>query len=298
MRGLAALSLFWIAVGSVPLAQERDDLDVLLDRLGRYLVAYEPRLSTIVADEMYDQTEVKITRRRSVTAAPGPASTTLRDVESMRKRRMQSDVAFLRLPGGSIWFGVRDVRTVDRKAVASATPRLTELLSRLNPAGLKEATTIVAQSAQHNLGTVRTINMPTVPLELLHPDHHVQFMFKVRGTEKIAGVRTRRLDFEEFDEPTLISAVEGQPLFVRGTAWIEPESGTVWRVQFMVRAKAQADPGQAYGTLRVDYMPHRELGMMVPKEMRETFWIPGGRGDGHARYSNFRQFTTSARIVP
>jgi hypothetical protein len=66
----------------------------------------------------------------------------------------------------------------------------------------------------------------------------------------------------------------------------------------MVRPKAEMRSARVHTTLRVDYMPHRELGMMVPEEMRETFWVPGGRGEGHARYSNFRQFATSARIVP
>ena len=38
--------------------------------------------------------------------------------------------------------------------------------------------------------------------------------------------------------------------------------------------------------------------MMVPKEMIEAFFVAGGRGEGRAKYSNYRRFTTSARIVP
>jgi len=43
---------------------------------------------------------------------------------------------------------------------------------------------------------------------------------------------------------------------------------------------------------------HPKLKIMVPKELSETFWIPGGRGEGRAKYSNFRQFATSTRLVP
>ncbi len=39
--------------------------------------------------------------------------------------------------------------------------------------------------------------------------------------------------------------------------------------------------------------------MLVPTEMRETFPVEQpAAGTGVARYSNFRRFQTSARIVP
>jgi hypothetical protein len=43
--------------------------------------------------------------------------------------------------------------------------------------------------------------------------------------------------------------------------------------------------------------PHG-LGLLVPVLMREEFHVPRGRGVGVARYSNFRRFETSGRIVP
>lgn len=38
--------------------------------------------------------------------------------------------------------------------------------------------------------------------------------------------------------------------------------------------------------------------MLLPTDMVEEFWIPRGRGTGRARYSNFRRFETTARIIP
>ena len=51
--------------------------------------------------------------------------------------------------------------------------------------------------------------------------------------------------------------------------------------------------------MRVDFTEHKGLGMLVPTEMRETFPVEQpAAGTGVARYSNFRRFQTSARIVP
>jgi hypothetical protein len=285
MRRLTVMAACVLSVGSM-FAQERDDLYVLVDRLGKYLLAYESQLSTLVADELYDQEEVE--------TGTGRAS-----VDLMRRRRLQSDVAFLRLPGGSVWFGVRDVRTVDGKAVRTNTVRLQELLKRLDHPGLEQAAIIVARSAQHNLGAARTINMPTVPLEALHPANHHRFKFTLSGTGRIDRVRTQGLAFEELGEPTLVASSDGRALFIRGIAWVEPATGTLWRAELtFARTPSARVSVRAENRLRVDFMRHRDLNMVVPKEMRETFWIAGGRGEGHARYSNFRQFATSARIVP
>ena len=43
--------------------------------------------------------------------------------------------------------------------------------------------------------------------------------------------------------------------------------------------------------LRVDFAPYPAWDVMLPKELSEDFFIMGGRGNGHARYSNFRRYT-------
>jgi hypothetical protein len=268
-------------------------LDLLLDRLGTYLTSYEAALATVIADENYQQQEL-VTQGVPGTNRAQSIVTTVR-----RKRTLESEVAFLRLPGGSSWFGVRDVRKVDGKPVVENAAGLQRLLERLDASSLREAAAIVIRSSQHNLGGLRTVNMPTVPLEILHPVHHVQFAFKLSGSDRIGGVRTSRLDFEEFDEPTIILSTEGGPMFIKGRAWIEPDNGRLWRVELTVTPRVQGRTLRQFeNRMRVDYTPHAALAMMVPKEMSENFWIRGGRGEGRARYANFRQFATSARIVP
>jgi hypothetical protein len=280
----------WVGL---PAQQSAGDMDIVLDRLGRYLIQYEAALTTVVADEHYVQREFRPPPRGRRTAGLNPG-------EAVNERTLDSDVAFLRLPGGATWFGVRDVRTVNRKPVTTSQQRLVELMKRLGRDDFEnEAAKIVAGSAQYNLGMLRTINMPTTVLEVLHPDHHVQFIFRIRGKDTVDGTATTKLEFEEFDVPTLINGVDGTALFIKGTAWVESANGRLWRVELTVKpGKANRLVEGVENTLRVDFMHHAELDMLVPKEMREEFFVPRGRGTGRARYSNFRRFTTAARIVP
>jgi hypothetical protein len=37
---------------------------------------------------------------------------------------------------------------------------------------------------------------------------------------------------------------------------------------------------------------------VLPKEMTEAFWIRGGVGTGRGKYTNYRRFSTAARLVP
>ena len=97
----------------------------------------------------------------------------------------------------------------------------------------------------------------------------------------------------------MINSVDGEPLFIRGTAWVEPENGRLWRVQLAIKPKQVAGMPPGLGnSLRVDFMHHAALDVMVPKELSEEFFILGGRGNGRARYSNFRRFTRVATKAP
>ena len=261
-------------------AQEKPDLDVLLDRLATYLQGYEQELSALVANEHYVQEE----RRRM----------------NPQMRTTEAEVLFLRLPGEAEWFGVRDVKKVNGKPVTGAAVTLAQLLENPGADALAKAAAIVEASSRHNLGGRRTINMPTVPLEALSARNHPRYIFKVGGKSRIGGVSTRQLEFSEFDEPTLVQSVDGGSLWSRGTAWIDPEKGTLWRAELIV---GPDPPGTFRRTflearVRVEFVKDPTLDLVVPKQMKETFWIRGGIGTGDGKYSNYRRFSTAARLVP
>ncbi|MGH9218573.1 MAG: hypothetical protein ACRD1W_04695, partial [Vicinamibacterales bacterium] len=81
-------------------AQSPPTLDQLLDRMGAYLTEYESQLSSVVADERFEQN----------IYALGATS-------RLQGATLESEVAFIRLPGGAEWLGFRDVRRVNAKPV-------------------------------------------------------------------------------------------------------------------------------------------------------------------------------------
>jgi hypothetical protein len=260
-------------------AQEPMDLDVLLDRLGTYLERYEVELGTLVADEHYVQEE----RRRLRTES----------------RVTEAEVLFLRLPGEAEWFGVRDVKKVNGKRVAGTGIGLVDLLKNPGADALQKAAAIVEASAKYNLGGRRTTNMPTLPLEALSARNHPRYIFKRRGGARVNGVRTERLEFSEFDEPTLVTSVDGKSVWTRGMAWIDPVTGALWRAEINI---APSKPGtlrrpDLEARIRVEFVSDPAMPTLVPKELVENFWIRGGAGYGRGRYSNYRRFTTAARLV-
>ena len=282
MRYMPVLVVSWLLALltlHVHAQAQDDDLDVLLDRLATYLESYEKDLSTLVADEHYVQEE----RRRL-----------------SRQRVTDSEIMFLRLPGHAEWFGVRDTKKVDGKAVAGAGITLADLLKDPGIDVLDRAAAIVEASSRHNLGGRRTINMPTVPLEALSARNHARYIFKVAGSGRIDGTRVRRLEFSEFDEPTLVQSSDGGSLWTRGMAWIDPLTGALWRAELIVGP----NPPRTFrrtdleSRIRVDFSRDKTLNLLVPKELVENFWIRGGVGYGRGRYTNYRKFTTAARMVP
>ena len=83
-------------------AQSKPTVEQLLDRMRAYLAEYETQLSSVVADERFEQ-RVVYTR-----AYQGGLPKT--DDE---RRRLESEIGFIRLPGGVDWLGFRDVRRIN-----------------------------------------------------------------------------------------------------------------------------------------------------------------------------------------
>jgi hypothetical protein len=265
-------------------AQANPTLPQLLERMSAYLLSYEQQLSSVVADERFEQRLVYTRSYRQGQPVLGED-----------RKRLESEVGFLRLPGGVEWLGFRDVRRVNDRAVAEKHQRIAELLAS-TPNVMVQARAIADASASHNLGMPRTTNVPTAALEMIHPRNHAAYEFSVRGTDSVRRTSVAVIGFTETRRPPIVRSLGGQELVSRGRIWIEPQSGTIWRVEWIY-----APPVGSPFSLRVDFARNEALGMMVPVEMREEFPTFGGlnsRGDGVAVYTNFRRFGTGARIVP
>lgn len=242
-----------------------------------YLTEYETQLSSVVAEERFEQSIYTGGDRRVAL--------------------LESEVAFIRLPGGAEWLGFRDVKRSNWKPVKTSGLSISEVLT--SAAGdMTKAIAIASASAKHNLGMPRTINVPTAPLDIIHPMHRQALRHELQGDEMVRGMRTARIAFTEIARPTLVREPSGEDLVSSGRVWVEPVSGTVWRVEWVYQAEDRRTNASPPPRLRVDFERHKELGIMVPTLMTEVFSAPVGRGEGRATYRNFRRFGTSARIVP
>ena len=274
-----AIALVVVAFVVQPALRAQSDapLDQLLDRMGQYLLAYEAQLSSVVAEETFEQ---RIFGR----------------IAAGKPRRLQSEIAFMRLPGNAEWLGFRDVRQVDGTPVNRPGLSISEVLTS-NGDDIKKALAIANASARYNLGLPRTINLPTAPLDIIHPRYRDVHKFELLESESVAGIRTAVVGFHETTRPTLVREPSGVDLVSSGRVWIEPATGKVWRVEWVYQEEKKRSNGWPAPKLRVEFQPDKELGFMVPVEMREVFAVNAARGEGRAVYRNFRRFGTSARIV-
>ena len=247
-------------------------LEQLLGRLSAYLTRYEPLISEVIADEV-------MTQRDRFTSLRNPVS-----------RKLTSEIAFMRLPGGGEWMGFRLVRAVNGRAVNDQQTLLQQLLSATGDE-YRRGLAIALESARHNLGVSRTTNVPLLAFHLLHPRNRERFTYEKHVLERVAGRQLRRIDFTERMSPTVIQTSQGDDVPSRGSIWFDEATGAVYETVVLDR-----DGGPAQ--LRVTFTMDNALGILVPQRMREVFPLSGAVGEGDARYSNFRRFTTSARIVP
>jgi hypothetical protein len=246
----------------------------VLEKLDAYLDHYETELSAVVADEeLIQETDGRMYRRMN--------------------RRLHSEIAFLRLPGGLEWMGFRRVRSINGKPLLG-TRTLAEVLATTSDDAIKQASILVDESAKYNLGNPRTINMPNLPLELLGRKYRHRYDTVLKGRAKLRGQATDEVELTEIGEDPIVYN-EGRQLKTRVRAWIDTSSGAVWRAEVELRV-----PGDNRNPtwLRVDFAVDKALQIMVPVTMRERFNFVADTGTSVATYTNFRRFQTSARMVP
>lgn len=268
------------------LAMQADDGGAIRERLDKYLREYETQLSTVIAQERISQRDAP-SREATVTGAP-----------DSKFRTIESEVAFIGLPAQAGWLGFRRVVKVNGKQVKDAGTPLHVLLTDGASDDYDQARLLLADSASANLGTPRTTNLPNLPLEFLHPRNRHRLHHRVDGVERIRGVSTTRMVFNEHATPTIIQRPEGGDMPSQVTAWIETTTGRLLRAEVRTR-DARMGVLQFANVIRVDFRMDEKLGFLVPHEMTEEFFAGRFRdGTGTARYSNYRQFRTAARLVP
>lgn len=259
-------------------------VDEVRSRLNAYLIDYEPKLSELIADEHLIQRDVPRREGR-----PGS--------DYFLKRSLQSEVAFIGLPGDAGWLGFRRVLRLDGAPIDDQLGSLNAVLASGFQDDYVKARVMLSDSARFNLGTPRTINLPNLPLELLAPHHAGRFATRIAGSARMAGRQTIKLVMVENVAPTIIRAFDGSQIRSIVSAFVEPDTGRLWKAEVIAR---DPRPSAEFDHIvSVTFQENSALGLLVPAKMREDFFAGHDRKAwGDAKYSNYRRFQTSARIVP
>lgn len=279
---LIVAALVALALGDVEGLQPAPT-DAVLAKLDAYLADYEPKLSELIADEAMSQEISKL------------ASSSIVDLGKMTdtsRRKLRSEVAFIALPEDAGWLGFRHVQALNDKPVAEGA----SLTTVLTVSGFDAGRTLLEASAAHNLGLPRTTNLPNLPLEFLHRRNRHRLVARLDGRERMQGVSAVRVVLHEKITPTLIRNPQGGDMPSTIRAWIDPTNGRLLRAE--VRTFKYPSAPRFENSVDVVFEQEKNLGLLVPKEMREVFPGDPGRGKSEAVYSNYRRFQTSGRIVP
>jgi hypothetical protein len=190
--------------------------------------------------------------------------------------------------GEDAWFAFRDVFEVDGRPRRLLTGRLEGWLADSRTSFVQRARALALEQARYNIGpVVRTINVPTLALEVLVPANQERFRFRRTGQTNLLGAEVSVISFEERRRPTMIRTPEG-------TLWIEPGTGRVVRTELRTGGSKTR---QVDATITVTYADVPRLELLLPESMQERYLAGSTEITCTATYSNFRRFETDARIV-
>ena len=288
----AVVSAAWVTT----LPAQEPDLDTVLARVTAYAAEFERRLSFLVAEEHYVQ-EV----RREVGPSTSPLSRPQTVPSNYQKRVLRSDYLLVRLADDAGWLPFRDVFDVDGRKVRDREDRLTSLFLKPSADRFEQARRITDDSSRYNIGPVlRTINIPTLAMQFVHPKVVSRFVFERERMERVRGVQALRMAYNERQRPTVIRTdrrrqatgggiVADDDLPVHGKFWVDPATGVILKTTL-----AAAD-GFLATTITVTYRAEATIGIWVPAQMEESYRATNDTRyiTGLARYDKYRRFQVS-----
>lgn len=276
MLVVASLAAIWF----VGYPAQEPELEIVLSRASAYVESYEESLGMMIAREEYRQRVPPISDWGRLGRKVY--------ISDEHKRHLLSDYMMMRLPSeeGDRWGGFRAVIEVDGRPVSDRLERLQTIFDDSMEETLELWRMLSAESARYNIGGVtRNVNVPTFALLILREENRHRFEFERIDDDRVEGLDVWVLEYEERATPTLITNRE-EDVFAHGRMWVDPVDGRIVRTE--VRTYDEAN--DLHSEIRVRYQPNDELGIWVPRDMRERYELGRERIEGDAKYSNFQQF--------
>ena len=264
-------------------AMQAPDLETVLSRASQYVQTYERTLGMVIAQEVYVQ-------RMPTGSAPdnlslprdtrGRRGTIIGDLPGgfrlpqYHERRLLSDFLLVRLASeGDRWTGFRAVVEVDGRLVRDRLERLQGVFEGSLETTVERWRKLAEESARYNIGGVaRSTNVPTFALLVLRHEYRDRFEFERIGDERVEGLNVWVIRYRERATPTLIADLRGGDVFAHGRMWIDPVDGRVVRTE----VRTGDEDSEMRSEITVRYRPDAELGIWVPREMKERYETPQG----------------------
>ncbi|HUF24033.1 MAG TPA: hypothetical protein VMN81_07905 [Vicinamibacterales bacterium] len=276
MRALAAILCALLTIDAASVAQQ--PASRLEDRLRDYIARFEQEAAALVAEERYVQ--------RLDVLGQTPA-------EAARTRELRSDYVLVKPADTEPWLGYRDIFEVDGVPVRERDARVVHILSTTAPDSLARAAAFAREGSRFNLGPERTINTPTLPMQLLARASARRFRLRApRGWQR---QERAVLTFSESSRPTIVRTPEGSGVESRGTMTVRVRDGAILAADLRFHFQGTRRSGPE-AVLHVEYGDVPGVAVPVPLRMTEELPMPTGRASGVATYTNYRRFQTSARI--
>lgn len=289
MRWLAT-ALLGVLCGVGSLAGQVPDwpLPAVLSRTATYVENYGDRIAGLVVEESYVQ-DVQVVNRFGYRVNLGRGPT---------HRTLKSDLLLVRNENSDAWMQIRDVFEVDGKPVRDHSDRLQKLFTQSKANWTTQADKIMRESTRHNIGDIeRTINMPILAMAILDRSTQTGFQF-VFGPppDTPTDLPTQPafvpppgalvVGFTEQQVRSLITSPQGKNLKSRGRFWITVPGGEV------MMSELRVDDFTVAAIVHVAYQAREGFSAPVPVEMHETYTnrLNSSKVEGHATYTNFRQF--------
>jgi hypothetical protein len=245
----AALSLGAVLAPEAQRPPDNTSLDAVVSAAAAYVKDYQRALTTVLADEDYQQ--------QVVTQTP-------LDRSMPRTRRLRSEVFFMFAPASGDWMAMRDVVSIDGKSLAER-PNLREALRTLPP--IEVARTFKSYNSRFNLGkAARNFNEPTLSLLLLDDRYRANVKFTRKSVERRADGTWVTMGFSETLGPqTLVRDLSLQPVVSKGEFVVDAATGRVRRAHMVTTF------GEMTAQLTTTYRPDERLAMWVPATFEERY---------------------------
>ena len=252
---------------------------MVLQRAVQYVQEYEERdLGSLLATENYLQNATSYTGQRP------------------RQEQQRTQADFLILVLGKDRIGLRIVNKLNGVAVKPPVNGFDTMMDG-SPEKIRQSINAIQdESSRYNIGAVlRKINVPTFPLKVAREAEIDRFSIKRNGSDKISGIETWELKFQEKRSPTLVHGERGESLLSSGSLWIEPGTGRILKTELNVENPFSNPPVK--GRIVVTYTTNRALGILVPSAMTEKYETAESLVTCIANYSNYRSFKVDASSV-